>query len=78
MEGLASCETDSGSAFRYGGWGIRRGRIRGKKVWVYNTFVGIRVAFLARGGNPSGMVVTTRNPEELMRVSNELIGMQKG
>jgi len=75
---VASCETDTQSVLRYGGWGIRLGMIRGKPVWVYNTFGGIRVAFLAKGDKPRGMVVTTRNPEELMRVENELIGMQTG
>ena len=75
---VASCETDTQSALRYGGWGIRLGMIRGKPVWVYNTFGGTRVAFLTKGDKPRGMVVTTRNPEELMRVANGLIGMQTG
>ncbi len=75
---VASCEIDRGAAaLRYGGWGIRLGMIKGKPVWVYNTFGGTRVAFLTSGRKPRGMVVTTRNPEELMRVANELIGMQK-
>ena len=75
---VASCEIDSGAALRYGGWGIRLGIIHGKKVWVCNTFGGTRVAFLTKGSKPSGSVVSTRNPDELMRISNELIGMQRG
>jgi hypothetical protein len=74
---VASCEIDRGSALRYGGWGIRLGSIGGKKVWVYNTFGGTRVAFLTRSSEPSGMVVTTCNPEELMRVSNQQIQIHK-
>ncbi len=75
---VASCEIDSGSALRYGGWGIRLGSIRGKRVWVYNTFRGARVAFLTGDGKSSGMVVTTRNPEGLMRVSIERISVHFG
>jgi hypothetical protein len=70
---VASCGIDTQSVLRYGGWGIRLGMIRGKPVWVYNTFGGTRVAFLTRGRKPRGMVVTTRNPEELIRVANGLI-----
>jgi len=73
---VASCEIDRGSVWRYGGWGIRLGIIHGKKVWVYNTFGGTRVAFLTKSGKPFGLVVSTRNPEELMRASNQLIEMQ--
>ena len=75
---IASCEIDTSSVIRYGGWGIRLGFIQGKPVTVYNTFRGTRVAFLNKGSKPRGLVVTTRNPEELMRVANELIGMQRG
>jgi hypothetical protein len=74
---VASCEIDAGAVLRYGGWGIRLGRIRGKTVWVYNTFGGTRVAFLPKGSRRSGLVVSTRNPEQLMRMSNELIGLQR-
>ncbi len=74
---VASCEIDTGSALRYGGWGIRLGRIRGENVWVYNTFGGIRVAFLTKGPKPLGMVVSTRNPKELLRMANQQIAMQK-
>ena len=75
---VASCGTDTQSVLRYGGWGIRIGMIRGKPVWVYNTFGGTRVAFLAKGNKPRGIAVTSRNPEKLMRIANELIGMQTG
>jgi hypothetical protein len=74
---VAKCERDDRSMVRYGGWGIRLGFIHGKPVTVYNTFFGSRVAFLTKGRKPRGLVVTTRNPEELMRVSNQLIGMQR-
>ena len=74
---VATREKDTSSIVRYGGWGIRLGFIHGKPVTVYNTFGGTRVAFLTRSRKPRGMVVTTRNPEELMRVSNQLIGMQR-
>ncbi len=74
---VKSCAIDSGSALRYGGWGIRLGSIHGNRVWVYNTIGGTRVAFLTESNRPTGMVVTTRNPDELMRIANQLIGMQR-
>ena len=74
---VAKCEIDTSSVVRYGGWGIRLGFIHGKPVSVYNTFGGTRVAFLAKGSKPRGLVVATRNPDELMRIANELIGMHR-
>jgi hypothetical protein len=74
---VASCEIDNGSALRYGGWGIRLGSINGKRVWVYNTFGGTRVAFLTRSSEPNGMVVSTRKQEELMRLANQQIQIHK-
>ena len=74
---VGKCEIDDRSVVRYGGWGIRMGIIHGKPVVVYNTFGGTRVAFLTGARKPQGLVVTTRNPEELMRVSHPLIGMQR-
>lgn len=74
---IETCEKDSSPALRYGGWGIRMGILNGKPVTVYNTFGGTRVAFLTRGSKPRGLVVSTRNPEELMRISDQLIRMQR-
>ena len=75
---VSACEIDTSSVVRYSGWGIRLGIIHGKPVTVCNTFGGTRVAFFTRGDKPRGMVVTSRNSEELMRVSNELISMNRG
>jgi hypothetical protein len=75
---VATCEIDTSSVVRYGGWGVRLGFIHGKAVTVYNTFGGTRVAFLTKGSKPRGLVVTTRNPDELMRVANELIAIHRG
>ena len=75
---VATCEVDTRLGARYDRWGIRFGIIHNKPVIVYNTFGGTRVAFLAKGNKPRGIAVTTRNPEELMRVSNELISTHRG
>jgi len=75
---VATCEVDTRLGARYDRWGIRFGIIHDKPVTVYNTFGGTRVAFLAKGNKPRGMAVTSRNPEKLMRIANELIGMQMG
>lgn len=74
---VTTCEIDDRSTVRYGGWGIRLGFINGKPVTVYNTLGGTRVAFLTEGGKPRGLVVTTRHPEALMRVSRQLVEMQR-
>jgi len=75
---VATCEIDSRLGARYDRWAIRFGVINGHPVIVYNTFGGTRVAFLAKGSKPRGMVVATRNPHELIRVANELISMNRG
>ena len=74
---VATCEIDTSSVVRYGGWGIRLGIIHGKMVTVYNTFGGTRVAYLTKVSKPRGIVVTTRNPEALVRLSNQLIEMRR-
>lgn len=70
---IASCEADDQSALRYGGWGIRFGILRGKKVMVFNTFGGKRVAFFAKSAKSRGLAASTRNRDELMRIANQQI-----
>jgi hypothetical protein len=72
---IASCEADDQSALRYGGWGIRFGMIRGKRVLVFNTFGGERAAFLTKLEKSRGLVASTRNRGELMRISQEQIAI---
>jgi hypothetical protein len=72
---ISSCEADDQSALRYGGWGVRFGMIRGKKVLVFNTFGGKRAAFLTKLEKSRGLAVSTRNRDELMRISKRLIAM---
>jgi hypothetical protein len=74
-EEIASCEADDQSALRYGGWGVRFGMIRGKKVLVFNTFGGRRAAFITKLEKSRGLVSSTRNRDELMRIAKQMIAM---
>jgi hypothetical protein len=73
---IGACEADDQSAMRYGGWGVRFGMVRGGKVLVFNTFGGKRVAFLPKAKTSRGLVASTRNRDELMRVAKQQIDMQ--
>jgi hypothetical protein len=73
---IASCEADDQSALRYGGWGVRFGMIRRKKVLVFNTFGSKRAAFLTELEKSRGLVVSTRNRDELMRIAKQQIAMK--
>jgi hypothetical protein len=72
---IASCEADDRSALRYGGWGVRFGMVCGNKVLVFNTFGGKRAAFLTKLEKSRGLVASTRNRDELMRIAKQQIAI---
>ena len=71
-ENLQVCELDSENKF-FGGWGIRFGRYKNDWIWVYNIIGGSRVAFLRKPGKSKSLMVSTKNPEEMVRIANEQI-----
>ncbi|ATZ60964.2 MAG: hypothetical protein BME93_02205 [Methanosarcinales archaeon Met12] len=48
-ENIEDCYLDEASAIRYGGWGIRIGRVKGKWRLVYNVIGGPRVVLIFKG-----------------------------
>ena len=70
-EHLIACEEDEQNAFY--GWGIRFGRYKHNWVWVYNVMGGPRVAFLTGKRKPKGLIVSTTNPGDVIRIANAQI-----
>ncbi|MBE0516747.1 MAG: hypothetical protein IBX41_05080 [Methanophagales archaeon] len=73
-ENIERCYLDAASSIRYGGWGIRIGRVKGKWRLVYNVIGGPRVVLSLKRGWFGEFVFSTRNPEEVMRVVRHMIG----
>lgn len=73
-EVIERCYRDNVSNLRYGGWGIRIGRVQGKWRLVYNTPGAPRVVLaLNRGWFPE-FVFSTRHPDEVLKIIQERIG----
>lgn len=71
---IAGCRLDEASAVKYGGWGIRTGRVNGKKRLVYNVIGAPRVVVEKRQGKHGEFVFSTRNPEAVMKAINQGTG----
>lgn len=77
LENAEDCYLDEASSMRYGGWGIRLGRVNGKWRLVYNVIGGPRIVLSLKKGRFREFVFSTKNPEELMRVVKQRIGRIK-
>jgi len=76
-ENVENCYLDDASTIRYGGWGIRIGRVKGKWRLVYNVIGGHRVVLSLKKGRFKEFVFSTKNPEEVMNVVKQRIGRVK-
>jgi len=73
-ENIEDCYLDKTSAIRYGGWGIRIGRVNKKWRQVYNTPGEPRIVLsLKKGEFFKEFVFSTKNPEEVMKIIKERI-----
>jgi hypothetical protein len=63
---IDDCYLDETSSFWYGGWGLRIARIGGKWRTVYNSVGGPRVVISLKDGWIEEVVISTRNPDEVM------------
>jgi len=63
---IEDCYIDEASAIRYGGWGIRLGRVGGRWRTVYNVIGGPRVVVSLKKGRIRELVFSTENPEEVI------------
>lgn len=57
-----------------GDWDIRVGRVEGKWRLVYNIIGRLRVVLLLKKGGFKEFLVSTKNPEEVMKVVKEKMG----
>ncbi|TES83470.1 MAG: hypothetical protein E3J91_02070 [Hadesarchaea archaeon] len=65
---------DEASTIRYGGWGIRIGRVKGKWILVYNVIRCPRVVLSLREGRFREFVFSTKSPEQVIKVVKQQIG----
>lgn len=73
-ENIERCYIDEVSSIRYGGWGIRIGRVKGRWRLVYNVISGPRVVLGLKRGVFREFVFSTKNPDDVMRVVRHMIG----
>ncbi len=57
----------------YGGWGIRFGRYKDKKVLVYNIIGGRRIVLLGKYKKPRSLIVSTANPDEVVKIARRAL-----
>ncbi|UCF08274.1 MAG: hypothetical protein JSW28_00860 [Thermoplasmata archaeon] len=65
---IADCNRDDVSSVKYGGFGIRVAKIKGKKRLVYNTIGTPRVLLSLKEGRFPEFVFSTKSPEEVINV----------
>jgi hypothetical protein len=71
---IERCYMDEVSSLRYGGWGIRIGRVRGKWRLVFNIIGAPRVVLALKRGGFDEFVFSTRHPDEMVRIIRQRIG----
>ncbi len=73
-ENIEGCYLDEASTIKYGGWGIRIGRVKGKWILVYNVIRCPRVVLSLREGRFREFVFSTKSPEQVIKVVKQQIG----
>jgi hypothetical protein len=71
---IERCYVDEVTSLRYGGWGIRIGRVRGKWRLVFNIIGAPRVVLALKRGRFDEFVFSTRHPDEVLRIIRQRIG----
>lgn len=64
---IDDCYLDETSSFWYAGWGFRIARMGGRWRMVYNSVGGPRVVISLEEGWKEEVVISTKNPDEVMR-----------
>ena len=67
-ENVGDCYLDEASTVRYGGWGIRIGRVKKKWRLVYNVIGGPRVVLSLNKGKFNEFVFSTNNPQKVIEI----------
>ena len=71
---IIDCEADEKNQFY--GWGIRVGRYKKQWVQVYNVIGGPRVVFLTGKKTPKGLIISTKNSQEILNIAKRKISTQ--
>lgn len=66
LDNVSDIHFDEFSALRYGGFGIRVAKVKGKLTLVYNTLGTPRCVLTLSEGRFSKFVFSTKNPEEVI------------
>ncbi len=76
-ENIEDCYLDKTSAIRYGGWGIRVGKVDKKWRKVYSTLRERRVVLSLKNNKPfKEFVFSTKNSEEVMNIVKQKIKVE--
>lgn len=76
-EDVDDCYLDKASTIKYGGWGIRIAKVKGKWRLVYNVVGGPRIVLSLKRGRFKEFVFSTKNPEGVIKIIKERIGIAK-
>ena len=77
-ENVEDCYLDEVSTAKYGGWGIRIGKIKGKWRLVYNVIGAPRVVLSLNKGKFKELVFSTDHPQKVIEIVNQKVGETKG
>jgi len=72
-ENIEDCYLDNASTIRYGGWGIRIAKVKGKWRLVYNVIGGQCIVLSLKKGRFKEFVFSTGNPEQVIKLAKEQI-----
>lgn len=71
---IDGCYLDKGSGIRYGGWGIRMTKVKGKWLLVYTVIGSPLVILELKVGRFGQFIFSSRHPEEVLNIVKQQIG----
>jgi hypothetical protein len=72
LENIEDINRDKSLFIKYGGWGIRFGRSEGKRYMAYTIPEASNVALLIKKGRFRKFIFSTKNPDELINIINQI------
>ena len=77
LKDVVNCAPDEVSSMKYGGFGIRVAKVKGKKRLVYNTIGTPRCVLSLKEGKFHEFAFSTKNPEEVINVLRAQLNLTK-
>jgi len=71
---VENCYLDRNLGIRYGGWGIRMTKVKGKWLLVYNVIGSPRVILELKSGRFGQFAFSTKHPDEVLNIVKQQIG----